>query len=248
MTISHPNSRRRGGRAAATALSGVLCFALAPALAAAERDGERGGSGSGAPGAEAAEDVEHPGSHEGGAADGAGEAVDGERDREDFAGLPKPSGEIRVEAPALGKEAEVELFDEEGELDDEALAELDEVFQCRRSGEKRAVRPELLVLLSHIYDRFDGEKVELVSGFREQQNEGSRHYHASAMDLRVDDVSVRELAEFAETLDTEEGPNLGIGRYPRSGFVHVDIRAPGEPSYRWVQVGNRHRALGIPDS
>jgi hypothetical protein len=27
---------------------------------------------------------------------------------------------------------------------------------------------------------------------------------------------------------------MGIGLYPTSGFIHVDFRAPGEPSYRWV--------------
>ncbi len=165
-----------------------------------------------------------------------------------LAGLPEPSGEIWVHAPGVGAEAHVELFDEDGDFDDEALAELDEVFECRRSGDSRAVHPQLLILLSHVYDHFGGERIELVSGFRNQQNEGSRHFHASAMDLRVGDASVREIAEFAEELDTDEGPNLGIGRYPRSGFVHIDIRAPGEPSYRWVQIGNRHRQLQIPDS
>jgi len=35
----------------------------------------------------------------------------------------------------------------------------------------------------------------------------------------------------AESLD---GGGMGIGIYPRSGFIHVDYRAPGEPSYRWT--------------
>ena len=25
---------------------------------------------------------------------------------------------------------------------------------------------------------------------------------------------------------------MGIGLYPRSGFVHIDVRSP--PSYRWI--------------
>lgn len=189
---------------------------------------------------------EHPGSDEGPRAGGElGERADGAS--ADLGGLPEPSGDIRIFAPSVQVRAEVELFDGEGAFDDEALADLDEVFQCQRTGDERAVSPRLYVLLSHIYDEF-GEEVELASGFRNQQNEGSRHYHASAMDIRVSGVGIRELAEFADGLDREDGPNLGIGRYPRSGFVHVDIRAPGEPSYRWIQVGNRHRSLGIPDS
>jgi hypothetical protein len=27
---------------------------------------------------------------------------------------------------------------------------------------------------------------------------------------------------------------MGIGQYPNSQFVHIDFRAPGEPSYRWT--------------
>ena len=27
---------------------------------------------------------------------------------------------------------------------------------------------------------------------------------------------------------------MGIGIYPASGFVHIDFRAPGDPSFRWT--------------
>jgi uncharacterized protein YcbK (DUF882 family) len=163
-------------------------------------------------------------------------------------GLPAPSGEVWLFAPGVATEIKVQLFDERGEIDEEALAELDEAFRCRRTGETRAVSPQLYVLLSHVYDHFGQRRIELVSGFRNQRNEGSRHFHASAMDIRVPGVSVRELAEFAERLDTSDGPNLGIGRYPRDGWVHIDIRAPGEPSYRWVQINGRQRQLRRPSS
>jgi hypothetical protein len=162
--------------------------------------------------------------------------------------LPQPSGELWVYAPGLGQEVRVQLFDERGDIDEAALAELDEVFRCRRTDEIRAVSPQLYVLLSHVSDHFGNKRIELVSGFRNQRNEGSRHFHASAMDIRVPGVSVRELAEFAERLDTDRGPNLGIGRYPRDGWVHIDIRAPGEPSYRWVQINGRQRQLRRPSS
>jgi len=44
-------------------------------------------------------------------------------------------------------------------------------------------------------------------------------------------VSIRDMYEYAETLDMG---GMGVGIYPNSGFVHVDYRAPGEPSYRWT--------------
>jgi len=117
------------------------------------------------------------------------------------------------------------------EFDEKALAELDHVFRCKRTGETRAVDPRLYVTLSVIYDHFGGKRIDLVSGFRYQRQEGSRHFHAAAMDIVVPGVSMRDLRDYAESLDTG---GMGIGIYPRAGFVHVDWRAPGEPSYRWV--------------
>jgi hypothetical protein len=35
---------------------------------------------------------------------------------------------------------------------------------------------------------------------------------------------------------------MGIGRYPRNNFVHIDFRAPGEPSYRWTDTKRSRRA------
>ena len=110
------------------------------------------------------------------------------------------------------------------------------VFDASVPTKFRSVDPRLYEILSIISDHFGGKRVELISGFRFQKNEGSRHYHASAMDIRVPGVSTRELYKFAESLDTG---GMGIGLYPRSGFVHVDMRAPGDPSYRWVDRSPR---------
>jgi uncharacterized protein YcbK (DUF882 family) len=145
--------------------------------------------------------------------------------------VEKPSGKVWIFAEHLHEEVKVAIYRPDGTLDDDALAKLDEVFRCRRTGEVRAVDPRLFETLSVISDRFGGKRINLVSGFRFQRNEGSRHYHASAMDLRIDGVSERELYDFARSLDSG---GMGIGIYPRSGFVHVDYRAPGEGSYRWT--------------
>ena len=148
--------------------------------------------------------------------------------------LPAPSGEVWVYAENLHDEARVNIFgkkDAGATYDDAALATLDHVFRCKRTGEQRAVDPRLYRTLSIIFDHFGGKRITLVSGFRYQRDEGSRHYHASAMDIRIPGVSVRELYTFAESLDPG---GMGIGIYPRAGFVHVDFRAPGEPSFRWT--------------
>lgn len=145
--------------------------------------------------------------------------------------LARPSGDIWVYSVNFREEVKVNIYDQSGDFNEDALAELDRSFRCRRTGEARAVDPRLYEMLSIIYDHFGQKRIELVSGFRNQPNQGSRHSHASAMDIRIPGVSMQELYEFATTLD---GGDMGIGRYPTSGFVHVDFRAPGEKSYRWT--------------
>jgi uncharacterized protein YcbK (DUF882 family) len=145
--------------------------------------------------------------------------------------LARPSGEIWLRAENLADEAKVNIYKADGSFDEAALARLDDLFRCRQTGEVRAVRPELYEQLSRIYDHFGGKRVDLVSGFRFAERNSSRHFHASAMDIRIKDASIKDMYAYAESLD---GGNMGIGLYPTSGFIHVDFRAPGEPSYRWT--------------
>ena len=145
--------------------------------------------------------------------------------------VPRPSGDLWLYAVNFREELKVNIYNPDGSFDEAVLAELDRVFRCKRTGEQRAVDPRLYETLSVIADHFGQKRIELVSGFRFQENEGSRHYHASAADFKIEGVGQRELYSFAESIDTG---GMGIGIYPRSGFVHVDYRAPGEPSYRWT--------------
>jgi hypothetical protein len=160
-----------------------------------------------------------------------GHAAD--RDKLRTAPLDRPSGDIAVRAPSLSQSLALNIYRADGALDDGALARLDEVFRCKRSHEVRAVDPRLYEMLSRIYDHFGKREVELVSGFRFKERDSSRHYHAAAMDIRISGVSIKQLYAFAESLDAG---GMGIGIYPTSGFVHVDFRAPGEPSYRWTDL------------
>ena len=155
--------------------------------------------------------------------------------------VAKPSGDVWLYSANFREEVRVNIYDPSGGFNEEALAELDGIFRCKRTGERRAVDPRLYQTVSVIQDHFGGKRIELVSGFRFQENESSRHFHASAADMRIEGVSIRELYEYAESLDTG---GMGIGIYPRAGFVHVDWRAPGEPSYRWTDRSPPERDSG----
>jgi len=145
--------------------------------------------------------------------------------------LEKPSGKLWVRAENTGEELEVNIYKPDGSFDETSLAKLDEMWRCLRTGKIRAVRPELYEQISRMQDHFDGKQIQLVSGFRFAERSSSRHFHASAGDFRIKDVSIREAYDFAKTLDAG---GMGLGIYPRSQFIHVDFRAPGEPSYRWT--------------
>ncbi len=145
--------------------------------------------------------------------------------------LEKPSGHISLKAENLGEEVDVNIYKKDGTFDEGSLAKLDELFRCARTGEVRAVRRELYEQLSRIDDHFEGKQIFLVSGFRFAERNSSRHYHASAMDIRIPGVSINEMYAYAGSLDAG---NMGLGIYPTSQFIHVDFRAPGEPSYRWT--------------
>src|SRR5687767_10247424 len=115
--------------------------------------------------------------------------------------LTKPSGEVWLRAENLAEEVRVNIYKPDGSFDDAALAKLDELFRCRESGEVRAVRAELYEHLSRFFDQFEGKRIDLVSGFRFRERSSSRHFHASAMDIRIKGVTIKEMYRFAESLD-----------------------------------------------
>lgn len=92
----------------------------------------------------------------------------------------------------------------------------------------RTLHPRLLQLLQTVVDRFPGHPVEIVSGFRPSEGE-SRHAHARALDFRLRGIPFEELRDFCRTL-----PNAGVGYYPNSVFVHMDVRDPDEGSAFWT--------------
>lgn len=145
--------------------------------------------------------------------------------------LEKPSGNLWIKAANQGVELKVSLYKKDGSLDHASLAKLDEMFRCLATGEIRAINPEVYEHLSRIQDHYEGKLIEMYSSFRYTDRSSSRHYHASAVDFKVPGVSIYDVKKFAETLDTG---HMGLGIYPSGQFLHVDVRAPGEPSFRWT--------------
>jgi hypothetical protein len=77
----------------------------------------------------------------------------------------------------------------------------------------------LVPRLAHIAGRFPRKPIEIVSGWRPNERVTSRHHHGRAIDVRIRGVSRERLRDVALTLE-----NTGVGYYPNSVFVHVDVR------------------------
>jgi uncharacterized protein YcbK (DUF882 family) len=111
------------------------------------------------------------------------------------------------------------------------------------SGNEHPVDPRLLDLVYRIQAHFHAHEIRIISGYRAPLGAAhatSNHGKGRAMDLVVPGASDEEVAKLAR----EEG-FAGVGIYPVSGFVHVDVR---ERSYFWVDTsgpGKRSRIRGI---
>jgi len=140
-----------------------------------------------------------------------------------------PSGNLHIISLNYKDEAKVNIYNEDGSFNLQALAELNHIFKCRRSGLEHEIDTRLLTILSHVYDHFGGRRLELLSGYRFQRRTTSNHFHGSAADIRISGIDPRKIRSYVETLDAG---GLGVGWYPKVGFVHVDVRLP--PSYRWI--------------
>ena len=144
--------------------------------------------------------------------------------------LARPSGNIHlVSAADPNDQAKVNIYNKDGSYNIEAMDELNHVLRCRRTDVEKLMDPQLLTYLSAVYDHFGGKPLEVVSGYRNQRKLSSNHTKGTASDIRISGVSIKQIKAFAETLDRG---GMGIGIYPVSGFVHIDVRPP--PSYRWT--------------
>lgn len=84
----------------------------------------------------------------------------------------------------------------------------------------------LLLRLQKVATRFPNRSIEVVSGYRANERASSRHHQARAMDIRVRGISRERLRDFARSLD-----ETGVGYYPNSVFVHMDVR---DRSAYWI--------------
>lgn len=113
----------------------------------------------------------------------------------------------------------------------DALGAVDHVLRDFRTGEVHAIDPKLLDLLDTLRLKLDTpEPFQVISGYRSRATNAmlheastgvavhSLHMQGMAIDIRVRGRALRSIR--AAALVLQRG---GVGYYPRSDFVHVDV-------------------------
>lgn len=102
--------------------------------------------------------------------------------------------------------------------------------------------PERLIWYLYLVGQQYDSPIHVLSGYRSKERSTSRHAHARAVDFRVPGVDPKEIWEALKRFD-----DVGLGWYPTSKFVHLDVR---EKSAYWIDdsgPGQRARyRKGVP--
>ncbi len=144
---------------------------------------------------------------------------------------PEPrqrAGGDTIHALRLGEEFRIRVKDARGHVPPSALTAFERMM--REGSATHPIDARLVALVGIVSHHFGGRAIEVVSGYRPysttQYTAHSNHNTGRALDFRIPGVSNEALRDFCRTLR-----NTGCGYYPRSTFVHLDVR---EASAYWV--------------
>ena len=115
--------------------------------------------------------------------------------------------------------------DKKGKVTPVAETEVSKLFGATTP--RPATDPRLIKLLAKVSDKFGSRPIRIVSGYRTRSfYQDSRHKLSRAVDFSIPGVDNVVVRDYLRTL-----PAAGVGYYPNSSFVHLDVR--DTPTY-WV--------------
>jgi uncharacterized protein YcbK (DUF882 family) len=160
----------------------------------------------------------------------------------DAAPARRPSGQkgsFVIESVNTGETVEVRLDLASGEVEASSYRALRHLMRCLRTGAETPMDPRLVELLYRISQRTK-QRIQMVSGFRAPMfSLATLSYHTRGMaaDIRVPGMTPLMVRDLARSMGIK-----GIGYYPVSQFVHVDVR---DEKQEWTDYGaNRNDSEG----
>ncbi|HMF43494.1 MAG TPA: DUF882 domain-containing protein [Polyangia bacterium] len=144
-------------------------------------------------------------------------------------------GKFVLQSVNTGEEVEISLNLDTGEVDPVGYTRLRHIMRCQRTTAETPIDPRLIDLLYRIAQRTH-QKLQLVSGFRAPMfSLAALSYHTRGMaaDIRIPGMTPLMARDLAESMGVH-----GLGYYPVSGFIHVDVR---DDFTRWTDYGQNRQ-------
>src|SRR5215471_10324649 len=144
---------------------------------------------------------------------------------QDYAERPRKRGVVTLQTPTTKWRGPV--LTRRGKLLPHAREAVEKLLASWRTGAVHEIDPRLIQLVVRVSDTFGGRPVRVVSGYREHSFAvESKHKVGRAFDFSIPGVPNSAIRDYLRTL-----PNVGVGYYPHSTHVHLDVR---EASAYWV--------------
>jgi uncharacterized protein YcbK (DUF882 family) len=154
-----------------------------------------------------------------------------------YAMRPKTPGVVHATRLATNEDFVIRIASRHGHASPTALASFEKLMRSA-GGLSHPPDPRLIELVGVVSNHFGSRRIEVISGFRPytptQYTPHSNHNIGHALDFRVVGVPNEVLRDYCRTLK-----DVGVGYYPNSTFVHLDVRSspgfwidfsrPGEP-------------------
>lgn len=143
----------------------------------------------------------------------------------------------------------IRVYEETGHLRPKALEEFNRITRCLHTGVQLPMDYRLLTELYQAWLYFGMPSVTLFSGCRQvpYASKGSRHNFGLAVDFNFDGVPRRDVISYFLNRREQVHHGLGVGYYPKSFHVHIDVR---EKHAFWVdlQPGGEKGSQIVADS
>jgi len=136
--------------------------------------------------------------------------------------------DLTIYAVNLGIRVRFFPFLADGSIDPTGMAEFERAMADKDTGATHPSPERLLKLIYRLADHFDAKQINLISGYREPEDATeSHHADASAADFMIPGVPLAAVARVARRFG-----HVGVGFYPVSGFIHMDVRSGS--SFFWA--------------
>jgi uncharacterized protein YcbK (DUF882 family) len=146
------------------------------------------------------------------------------------------AGTVKLYRIATREQLKLTVTDPRGRVRPAALGRLAKFLKPRNSKKQRRPEPRLVALLAETSRHYGGKTIQIVSGYRVAggyTSGESRHTRGAAVDIRIDGVPNRQLCDYLRHFK-----NVGVGFYPNSMFVHLDVR---DKNAYWIDLSSPGR-------